>query len=183
MSEFFVVLSHITAFVLGALTTWGFLHVRRIRQAITHEEEEPMKDPQPVRVVTRRGPTPGALILVILLAAAMLIGFGIQQSFYQAEADKRDACYEQWGKDVISSLESRTVATKRYERVTTRKENALDTIILVVIGIRKVPPEATERDFAEALTRFANLKTRQEAAKANLNKTRAENPYPTINCD
>lgn len=149
------------------------------------------KDPTP-ETHPRRGPTPGALVLILLLAAAMLVGFGIQQSLYQRERnandarlDARDECVETWGRGVIRTLRGRVKANDVLAAAQKRTDNRLYDIVGFIINQRANPsPTITEQDrtFTQVLTRFAVAKADLDTITQQVEDARRANPYRRLDC-
>lgn len=140
--------------------------------------------PDPVKAGDARfhGPTRTILILIIILACGTLVGFGVQQAAYQHQQRSRAACTERWGQSVVDTIAVRSDATSAVDQAQAQKDDALDGIIGVVIGLRKIPPASTPRDLDDALARFAEAKASLGRVKAAASQTRAENPYPRLDC-
>jgi hypothetical protein len=139
-----------------------------------------------------------------IVVGLIVTAFGIQQHFYQKDASRRDACYATWGQGVIDTVNARTQAQKDVDRirqkgdeaiakVNQRHDAALDPIILDFLGLRQDPPTDTLRDVDRDLVRFSKAKVKADARLARatrdtkqaleeLNRTRAQNPYPPLNC-
>lgn len=139
-----------------------------------------------------RGPTPGALVLILLVAAGVIVTFGVQQSIYQ-EGQKRDAeriadvtaCTQEWGRDVITTLEGRTKITKVLEAAVERRNDAVDNVILSVLGLRNSPnltDEQRSERFGDALLAFADAKTELDTIRDDVRKARNRTPYPQLEC-
>lgn len=168
-----------------------------------------MKRDEPL--IPRGGPTRGALVLIILLAAGVIIAIGLQQRAFQqqqtretqeasdraAAARRQAVCVERWGKEVIDTITARTAATgtvdeadKRVAAAATRRDAAIDAVLDAVIGLRSIPPEATTADLDAALRRFSTAKAALNAARETVKdaegsaeQTRQQNPYPLLDCN
>lgn len=170
--------THVVVFALGVGTWLPFTlwEGRQVLDRLDHPEEH-VRPPRPPR---RRLPI---LITVLLVAAALMVGFGVQQARYQADASERQECYETWGRGVIDTLETRLAVTSRVERAEEARADALDNIILTVTALRARPPEAVERDLDTTLSRFAAAKARLERVTEQAARTRSNNPYPQLRCN
>lgn len=134
----------------------------------------------------RRGPTPGALALIILVASATLVGFGFQQGGFQKTVTDRDTCYQKWGQDMVDTIGTRTDATGRLDKARARRDVAVDNIILAIIVARTERPPISDREadrrWGAVLSGFATAKARLDRVQANTSVTRNQNPYPVLDC-
>lgn len=130
---------------------------------------------------------PSFIVTVLLIAAALMVGFGIQQVRYQGQASDRDACYEAWGQELYTAITSRTRASLRVEEARSDRDDAIDNILLLFIAFNDEKPPPTEREqerrFREALAQFAQAKTRLDTALTRVGNTRDRFPYPDLNCE
>jgi hypothetical protein len=176
MDMWVVALSHLVAFGLGVATWLPFTIWEGGR--VTAPEPTPAHGP-------RRGLPSKALLL--LIAAALVIAIGVQQSLYQRDASRRDACYESWGQDLYASITQRTKANVALEGAREDRDDAVDNIVLLFIAFEREVPRPTQaeqrRRFREVLGSFAEAKSRLESAQRRAEGTRARNPYVNLNCD
>lgn len=171
------------------------------RRLAAHPPEVYLKRDQPL--IPRGGPTRGAVALILVVAAVLLVAIGLQQAAFQRSQDReleeqkaRTACTQRWGQQVIDALDTRTranvdvtAADKAVTAASARRDEAIDEIIGSVIALRAVPPTATTRDLDVALGHFASarvdlLTARSKAAAAQdgADRTRQQNPYPRLDC-
>lgn len=176
-----------THLAVGLLGVWSGKAVTRyaapyLDRHLSRNQEPTMDDTEAPRPRTPRGPTAGAVILVILLAAAVLVGFGIQQSAFQRAASDRDSCYEEWGRDLATVNTASRGATVALDRARERRDNAVDSIVLVFIGLRAHPPKAHLRDLNAVLVEFAAAKANLDKVTERVKQTRVENQPPRLHC-
>lgn len=174
--------THLLAFALG-VATWLPLTLREGTTFLTPPrgtEEHPMSDPTPQH--PRRAPTVGALVLILLLAALTIVGFGVQQSAYQHQARERDTCYQAWGEKLVTSTHTARGATLNLDAAREERDNAVDAIVLTFIGLRDHPPSASIRDLNRVLVAFAAAKAHLDKVSAQVTKTRESNPIPHLDC-
>lgn len=178
-----LVVTHLAVFALGYITC-HLLALWEGRRVLTNDGETPMNE-HPKHSMSS---VPG-WVLILVGAAVLMVGLGIQQVQFQRDADRRaeeaqriDVCYEKWGRDMIETLDRRISATGKVEAANTVKGNALDRIILVVAALRNDPPAADERDLDRSLEQFIEAKQRLDMVKAEAEVTRVNNPFPVLNC-
>jgi hypothetical protein len=180
-------ISHAGAFLLGGVTWWGITRWegRRLLDKENTVETDDQDRPHPARRLwdAAWGPTPGAVALVCLLAAAVLIGFGVQQGAYQKQARDRDECYETWGRDVTDALDKRVAANSALTKAQQDRDDAVAEILRVVIGLRAKPPETTEAALDEALGAARDADDRVDRLTVRAEETRKQNPYPVLSCE
>lgn len=174
--------SHGSAFILGGVTWWL---ITRAEGRRLFDQEDNMRRPHLLRRFRDAAwaPTPGAVALVFMLAAAVLIGFGVQQAGYQKQARDRDTCYEQWGRDVTAALDARVAANSALATAQQARDDAVAEILRVVIGLRVRPPESTEAALDEALAAAARADDKVDRLTVRVNVTRRQNPNPVLSCD
>lgn len=134
----------------------------------------------------RRGPTPGALALIILVASATMVGFGFQQGAFQGQVNDRDACYQQWGEDMTATFVTRSDATSRLDRAREDRDDALDTVALLILTLDQQEPPPTDAEanaqFRRVLLAFADAKTKLDKVSEAVKTTRRTSPYPVLDC-
>jgi hypothetical protein len=174
--------THMLAFGLGVITFWLF--TRWEARRVTTSSAPPPRKSIPL------------LAVISITIAAVMIGFGIQQGLYQRQATGRDECYQAWGEKVISNLETRVASTgeveqaqKELDRRRDMRSNAFAHVVEIVVLLRVFPPQADEDDLDQALSEVARtdrLVDRQNKRVARIESerdtTRAENPYPNLEC-
>lgn len=178
MSELAIVATHLGAFALG-VGTWLPFTLWAARRAVPVDVEETPPVSTPARPPTARA---SRVLVAVMVAALLLVGVGVQQRIYQARADDRDACVTQWGTDMVDTITTRVQATNRTASAAEARDDAVDAIVLVFIALRKVPPAASERDLSRVLAAFAAAKSRLDRVRAMSETTRAQNPYPQLDC-
>lgn len=186
----------ITTAIAGIVSGWVLARwqCRRLLNSLTEVYVDPNST---ARDDARfRGPTRGALILIILLAASLLVGFGIQQSIFQRQARDRSACMEAWGDRVITTLAARSEAGRDVDQASAAadkagqaRDDAVASVLDIVIGLRAHPPIATTADFDRALATFTTAQSdldaarrKQESTRKAQEQTRTDNAYPRLDC-
>jgi hypothetical protein len=202
MPSVYAVLTHLSAVTFGVLT--GYVLARRGKVSPpTEGTHMPWSTKQGRRLL---------LIIAVLAASFVVIGLGVQQVLYQKalenqrEEDKRDAdrdaalvgCLQDWGDDIVSTIQNRSAATAGLDRAQTRLDKAVRrerastaAVLLTVGGLRQVPPTASLADLDTVLNQFPMIRARVDAAQqavdqaqAESDATRALNPYqpPRLAC-
>lgn len=149
----------------------------------------------------------------LLVGFLVLAGFGIQQRQYQQQQTRiqdqqaadaqlnaqRDACYEQWGRDVIAALDARATGSASYDKAAAaaaaarvRKDDASDGLFLLVAAAVKTPGGDEARraalfaagleDFVAAKRRLVRLEAARAVAEKTRNQVRTLNPFPRLRC-
>lgn len=173
-------LTHLLVFTLG-VATWLPFTLWEGRRVTRRPDERTQPVPHnPLSDYVRRRPP--VLVTVLLVAAALMIGFGVQQMRYQDDAKKRDACYQSWGDDMIDTLTTRVASNGRVDEADKDRQEALDNIVLVIIQLRAQPPQARDSDLDVVLARFAAARARLQNAEDRAERTRRANPYPLLRC-
>lgn len=180
-----LVVTHLCVFAAGYITC-RLLALWEGRRVLADEGEPPVEIESKKSWSEYSVPP---IVLILMSAAIVMLGLGVQQIQFQRDADARaeeaqriDVCYETWGRDMITTLETRVTATGKVEKKEQVKDAALDAIILVVAALRADPPTAVEGDFDRTLVRFADAKAALEEQREKAETTRDENPYPVLNC-
>ena len=189
------IISHVGVFLLGVATGLPFTLWEGNR--VTHPPKEHPVDTTPhaaPAIKTTPGDvTPGprrprgpVLVIVLLIVSALMVGFGVQQAIYQHRASQRDACYETWGRRLISTVNTRTESNVRIGKAQKGRDDALDNIILVVIALRSQNPPLSKAEqdkrFGDVLAQFASAKSRLDRVQREGGATRANHPYPRLHC-
>lgn len=186
--------THLLAFLSGVITWWAITRYETRRYFGAPSERTPAVDKP--RHHARRAPTAGAVILTLLLGGATLMGFGFQQASYQDGKERRDRCVEAWGQELTKVTEARVNATTKLSKAeqvrdeaAQARDDAVDKIIMVIIGLRTDPPRTDTPNLDRALTRFTIAKRDLDAARKDVRATRpdvravrVQNPYPALDC-
>lgn len=141
------------------------------------------------------------LSVALIAASLFVVAIGVQayvekqdQGRDDAREDAQVACFEKWGEDMVDTITTRTGAKRAgtsatgaagsidLERATQRRDRALDQIILTVIAFREIPPQADDADFDRVLEEYAAAIRNLERVSADVDATRADNPYPELHC-
>ena len=180
------ILTHCAAAAFGA-AMWNFIVIWEGRRLMREDETANGGAPQPTvrakqkpRWIHRRPPY---AVVALLIAASVLIGLAIQQTLYQRSANEQEACYNSWGEELSTTITTRTDANIRLQRASRRREEAVDNIILIVIALRRTPPEAADRDLTRVLAQFAQAKQQLDKAQRSAVRAQTNNPYPLLDCD
>lgn len=175
-----LVATHLAAFGLGLGTMW----------AVVRRKGPDLADPTHHHHASERGPMlknrpswPTTAGVIVLVVGLIVVGFGVQQAKFQADQDAFRECVSGWAEDTTDTLETRTQVTGRLGDAQSAREDAVDNIILVVIGLQATPPTATTREFATVLQAFAAARSRLNDAERRAAMTRADNPYPALRCE
>lgn len=171
-----LVTTHLATAVISVFTWWRIVMLLGDRIE-TVSMREKVKHLSPKRTWLSLD-SHGRLIVTVFVLAALLIGFGGQQYWAQHESAKHDECITRWGGRVIEAAQSRSDAARRLEGAQQRRDEALDNIILVVIGLRAKPKTATLKDFKESLVEFANAKAHLSSVQEDVTRKRENNPFP-----
>lgn len=130
------------------------------------------------------------LVVVCLIAAFVVIaGFGLQQRTAQKQDQEvrerlavQTECLNTWGRRLVDRVENRAAGSAQFEAATARREDVLDSLVLIVAALRAEPPQAVEADLDAVLQAFAAAKVRKDAAEERLARIRERNPYPVPSC-
>lgn len=176
MSPLILVATHLTAAAAGAVGG-RYLVVRAMRDII-------VQDAEPLALSHTRPSRSFWFGTIILVASMLVVGIGIQAKLaaddnrQRDQADRRYAnCLTNFADTLVDSLQKSRAASKRLEKARAEKDDALDQIVLVVIGARSTPPTATEEDFTRSLTAFAEAKAHLAKVQAQVQNQRQANPY------
>lgn len=143
--------------------------------------------------------------IVIIVASLVIIGIGAQAWIASREDRARTECLEQFGADIVTSLNASRTANARLTRAQghltdagERKDNALDRLITISQQAQQsgaqsqedLPPgllDEYERVLAErvkAQRAYDRVKTRVDRLQAEADATRAANPLqpPKLTC-
>lgn len=175
-----LVLSHLGCFLAG-MFMWNWI-TRREGESLTAEEEDVQGHSHKEDKIPRwqqRGPTPGAVILV---AAALVLGLGIQQFLYQRDRDDLVECFKAWGTGMTDTLDKRSAANTVLEQKKKDRDDAVDGIISVVLNANNNPDRDYEVAFSTALAKWQTAKVELKAELKTIKDTREENPYPELDC-
>lgn len=133
--------------------------------------------------------TRGRVLAVIVLMGAIITTFGIQQARYQQQQEEFNQrsnalfeCVSDWGDHLISDIYTARRLNTAISEAETKRDDAVDNVLLVVIALQAVPPEANEQDFSDALMEFVRTKTALVKEKRQAARARASNPYEKMNC-
>lgn len=143
------------------------------------------------------------LIITLLVAAAIIITIGLQSLLYQRSNTARDkdfiaervaddqhdtrvqTCTKEWADDMRVSVALARSFTKDLEDALTRRNEALDAIVLLFVEANALPegqkpgPELVAK-FDSALAEFVSAKANLTAVKSTVDQNRVENPFPAI---
>lgn len=202
--------THLLAFVAGGVTVrWFMVRHLRVREFEPgHVALEVNPDPTPGGTVSpyRAAMRRHTYVIVLIVAALVVIGIGIQAHLAAEDNDQRDArdrayadCLTNFAADLVATIETRTNAGSRLERAERRLEAAerrkqatLDRLLTITMLARDVPPRATVAQFDKALEarvraqeRYATVYAQVEQVRAATEQVRAANQYvkPQVVCD
>lgn len=188
--------THVAAFLLGAALCRQvtLLGITRARAAAPHDDP---RGPEPVapfkRVTPRRIDIALALILIFVL---IIIGFAIQQSAWQRDQDRHDACVDAWGTSLVQAVQTNRTATRHLAAATATRdvaraawETALGDLTRILVALRAHPPTAVTSDFVHALNRTAHLSGELKMTQAAVDRaashvaaTQEAHPLPVLRC-
>jgi hypothetical protein len=178
-------LSHIGAVLLGAVM-WHFITVKEGR-ALRHDEDTSVY-PHREHRHHDRGPTLGAVILVIIVASLTLVGFGIQQSSFQEGIGSQTDCIEDWGANLVQVTEDRVSALTDLEQAEERRDDAVDAVLLFVTNYagkadpNDNPPKQVYAEYVRLLKEFAKTRKELDRVRETVREERRDNPYPEMSC-
>jgi len=172
--------THLAVFVLGVATWLPFTLWEGRR--VTHPEEPPVNDPETAPPAPTRRSRTSRLAIIILVASALLIGFGVQQGIYQHEQNEQAKCIAAYNATVETVRDRRIDAQDRLDQAQEAKDNANDNVLLTVLALRRQPPEAVIGDLDRVLTEFAAARAKRDRIRNATETVVAENPYPTLAC-
>jgi hypothetical protein len=119
---------------------------------------------------------------LILVAALVLIGIGIQSILSQHASAEHDTCVNDWGADLIKTSSTRSAAQEKYEAAATNRDDALDSLLVAAIGIQNVPEAKKQAALADLIADYVKSVDRKRRATVNLSETREKNPLPRLRC-
>lgn len=195
MTDPILILTHLAAFALGGGTVWFLVRWkgRDVIDAAAHDvthNPEPEATPVPHTKPLRRPTWRLTVGLVGLIVGLVGVGFGIQQAHFQADQQaaqdaqqRNQVCVADWGTDFTETLDQRLVVNAALSAAETRRDDAVDAIIGVVVGLRASPPTASDADVAAVLTEFTEAKANLTTVRANAKQEKAERPYPILDCE
>jgi hypothetical protein len=96
---------------------------------------------------------------------------------------KTEACTKEWAEGMRTTITQRSGVTLELEAALTRRNDAIDEIILDV-ATRPVGAETTDvelADFRADLDEFVAAKENLDKVKAEADESRANTPYPLFN--
>lgn len=173
MTIMLLCISHVLAFLLGGVTS-AVLVVRGGGHLMGKDSTMSIRE--------RFQKIPPSM-MVLFICAGYVLGLGIQQWLYQREADRHDACVDQWGSDTQQALDARVVANKRLDRAQQERADATAAVLRTVVLLRKHPPQADETALDATLRAAERADNHVQRVAAKVTKTRANHPYPPLRCD
>lgn len=175
MSDLALILSHVASFCAGALM-WGIITVREA-PSLTYTEAPNMSP-------TARARRNLAIIIILITACMVLVGFGVQQSLYQRDVERRGECLDAWGEEFSAAIEKRSSVSVRVEKAEQARARAIDAIVLTLIAVRSddVGRKRAEREISRVLLDFAKTKNRVDRVRDRANRTRQVTEYPELDC-
>lgn len=138
------------------------------------------------------------LALLAIVVGVMLAGAGMLFYLAEREDDRQDAralareqadreyadCLSEFAADLVDTIEVRTEASARLERVGAEKDRALDRLLQITELARRTPPEATAQQFDAALAARVAAQARYDEVAEKVAEIRADNRYvsPKVVC-
>lgn len=136
------------------------------------------------------------LAIVILIASAIVIAMGWQQHLSNknsiealrtaqstiARQDAQLVCVKAWAHEFTATTRTRVDARGALDRATKARNDALDDVLLVVIGVRQDPPTANNHDFDKALHHYQIKLDHLHRVEARVTAVGNRNPYPQLRC-
>lgn len=119
---------------------------------------------------------------LLLVAALVLIGIGIQSYLSQRASTQHDECVNDWGKELIIASSTRSEAQIKYEAAATARDDALDSLLVAAIGIQNVPEKTKQTALADLIADYVESVDRKTKAAKKLGDVREENPLPQLQC-
>lgn len=117
-----------------------------------------------------------------VLVGLLAVGFGIQSHLYQRDQDAQMACMETWGQQVTDALTTRVAAAGPVAAAEEERDEATRVLVEVLSRLATRPPEAVQSDLLNARVQLEVSAQKVQRAQQRLDKTRADNPYPTVAC-
>lgn len=154
----------------------------RAGEVFIHESERPVEVPvkhEHGRWTTRSVPS---VVILVLVAALVLIGIGVQSYLSQQAGDARDRCVSNWGDDLIETVGTRGRAAERLEMAQNNRDDALDSLLVAAIGIQNVPEKKKQKALADLVTGYVESVDHLHAVQKTTTKTRERNPFPKLAC-
>lgn len=167
------VMTHLVAFGAGIPTGATLVLVASSRRA-TPQEDAPMH--RPFRDVP-------LWLVAVLVSSLVVVGLGIIQVIYQRNLADRNTCQEAWARDVTDTLTTRVDATSALTAATQERDAALRDVVEVLVERGVTPAEAEEGDLRAARAVYEEASARVLVLQAQVEQTRQDNPYPTLECD
>ena len=172
-SGWVLTLTHLAAATAGYFMC-HWLTMRAGRAYFDGESEKP------VVKTDRKGITPA--ITLILVAALVLIGIGVQSALSQRASNAHDDCVTRWGDELISTVETRGGATAQVETAQTKRDDALDALLVGAIGNQDIPEKQREKLLKPTVDAYVKAVQDLHDARSDAATTRAQNPFPELNC-
>jgi hypothetical protein len=119
---------------------------------------------------------------LILVAAVVLIGIGIQTLLFQRASTAHDECVSEWGDRLIATSSTRTEAQQKYEDAATRRDDSLDSLLVAAIGIQDLPDRTRRTALADLITDYVKSVEAKRKAAARLSVAREKHPLPQLRC-
>lgn len=174
-TDIFLIVSHLGVGVGGFLT--GMLVAYRVVAAERHEK------PMALHLIPKAwksDSTRGFTIIIVLISMILVLGiWGVQSQRAQVEHDQ---CLQAWGEEMVTASRERSGAAARLNTATSRRDRALDTVMLIAIARRGQPDRESvtlDRAIERYLSAVGTLREVEEATRAS----RAQYPYPRLDCE
>lgn len=189
-----LLLTHLTAAGVGAGLT--YVLVNRYATVVDHDGHSAIEIGSPEESMEAHKDEDSRIpwIMVVVIAVAMIV-IGVQVYNGQQQEEKRDKADAEYAEclrdafqtaftDLIDTIETNRSASTLVEQAATKRDNAVDRVLRVVLEARQTPPSADPSDFDRALMRARDAKAELRRARNEASSVRQENQYevPEVNC-
>lgn len=134
--------------------------------------------------------------LVLIVASLLVVAIGWQSYLAKQHGDQaidlakkqadhataQTACIKSWARDFAATTTLRVDARSGLDKAQKARNDALDDVLLVVIGSRKTPPIAGEKDFTAALRHYGTALEHLHVVEHRVIRVGNSNPYPSLDC-
>lgn len=195
MNDVLLAATHLFAFAVGALASWW---VCRDVADRAMPETAHRRPPRENHHMPNRIPRRVLLPIVVIVAALVVVGIGIQARLAAQDNAARDradaaysACLTRFASDLVDTLRARTDLQAELNDAGDRKDALLDELLRITAKVQasgatdqsQVPPKVLAH-YEHVLNARVKAQDHYDKVKAELEAARAQNPYekPTATC-